>query len=69
MSLSNQMNQPNQPLKPGDSITCLVTKISLGKDSLVYVTLGYPEATNKPTLVFKQHPMIQNQDGELENLR
>jgi hypothetical protein len=37
---------------PGDMLEVVVTKISIGKDDKLYVTVKHPGASNNPTLIW-----------------
>ena len=50
-------NLNNKPLQntptPGELILVVVTKVTLGKDGKMYVTINHEDASNSPTLIWK----------------
>lgn len=38
----------------GDILAVQVTKVTLGKDGNIYVTVAHLEATNRPTFIWKR---------------
>lgn len=52
------MAQPRElytdPPHPGTFLTVEVTKVSIGKDGKVYVTITSDWAENRPTFIWKQ---------------
>jgi hypothetical protein len=48
------------PLQVGDTIQLKVTKITLGKDGQVWVTVTHPDSPDHPTFRIVEVPIITN---------
>ena len=70
MTQSTHSEESRAVQKVGDNILVTVTKITLGKDNKMYLTISHPLCSNNPTLIWKKvQQVIYIKVAELDMVR